>query len=119
MLEFLFNCFKMLIEIRLCNPIMYIFKGHVKIVKIYMVKFKESILNRLKIMGFFVNIKYIHKQNVSFNKTVSKLEIFFFHIQTLQAILTIITGKNLILHKNLLKETLGFFISFPSIYTVN
>ena len=30
---------KMFIEIRLCNPIMYGFKGHVKIVEIYMVKF--------------------------------------------------------------------------------
>ena len=38
-----------------------------------MVKFNISILNRLKIMGFFVNTRYIHKQNVIFNKTVAKL----------------------------------------------
>ena len=41
---------KMFIEIRLCNPMTHIFKGDVKIVKIYMVKFNVSILNRLKIM---------------------------------------------------------------------
>ena len=38
-----------------------------------MVKFHLSILNRLKTMGFFVNAKYIHKYNVSLNKTVTKL----------------------------------------------
>ena len=43
---------KMLIEVRLNNLTTYVFKGHVKIVKIYMVKFNVSILNRLKIMGF-------------------------------------------------------------------
>ena len=65
---------KMFIEIRLCNLLTYIFKGHVKIVKIlYMVKFNVSILNRLKIMGFFLNTEYIHKHNVIFNKTVTKL----------------------------------------------
>ena len=54
---------KMFIEIRLCDPPMtYIFKGHVKMVKIYMVKFSVSILNRFKIMGFFLNTEYIHKQ---------------------------------------------------------
>ena len=42
----------MFIEIGLCNPMMYIFKGDVKIVKIYMVKFNVSILNRLKVMVF-------------------------------------------------------------------
>ena len=30
---------KMFIEIRLCNPMTYIFKGGVKIAKLYMVKF--------------------------------------------------------------------------------
>ena len=49
----------------------YVFKGHVEIVKytwkayikgmskyqIYMVKFNVSILNRVKIMGFFINAK--------------------------------------------------------------
>ena len=39
----------------------YDFNGHVKVVEIYMVKFHVSILNRLKIMSFFVNAKYIHK----------------------------------------------------------
>ena len=63
----------MFIEVRLCNPMTFIFKGHAKIVKIYMVKFNVSILYRLKIMFFFVNTKYIHKHNVIFNKTVTKL----------------------------------------------
>ena len=38
-----------------------------------MVKFIVSILNRLKIMGFFVNAKYIRKHDVILNETVSKL----------------------------------------------
>ena len=50
---------KMFIEIRLCNRMTYVFKGHVKIVKIYVMKFNVSILNRLKIMGFFVNANYV------------------------------------------------------------
>ena len=37
---------------RLRNLTTYVFKGHVKMVKIYMLKFNVSILNRLKIMGF-------------------------------------------------------------------
>ena len=49
---------KMFIKIRLCNPMTYDFKGHVKIVEIYMVKFNVSVLNSLKIMGFFVNAKH-------------------------------------------------------------
>ena len=64
---------KIFIEIRLCNPMTYIFKGDVKIVKIYMVKFNVSILNRLKIMVLFVNTRYIHRHNVVFNKTLTKL----------------------------------------------
>ena len=64
---------KMFIEIRLCNSMMYDFKRHVKIVGIYVVKFNVSILNRLKIMGFFVNAKYIHKSDVILNKIVTKL----------------------------------------------
>ena len=75
---------KMLTEITLCNPMTYIFKGHVKIVNIYMVKYNVSVLNRLKIMGFFISTKYIHKRNVIFNKTVAKLVTIltkcFFHI---------------------------------------
>ena len=43
---------KMFIEIRLCNLMTHVFKGHIKIVKIYMVKFNVSVLKRLKIMGF-------------------------------------------------------------------
>ena len=43
---------EMLIEVRLCNLTTYVFKGHVKTVKIHMVKFNVSIQNRLKIMGF-------------------------------------------------------------------
>ena len=43
---------KIFLEIRLRNLMTYVFKGHVKIVKIYMVKFNVSNLNRLKIMGF-------------------------------------------------------------------
>ena len=42
----------MFIEVGLCNLTTYVFKGHVKIVKIYMVKFNGSMLNRLKIMFF-------------------------------------------------------------------
>ena len=42
----------MFIGIGLCNAMMYVFKGHVKVVKIYMVKFNVSIFNRLKIMVF-------------------------------------------------------------------
>ena len=84
-----FWLFKMFIEIRLCNPVNpYHFKGHVKIVEIYMVKLNVSILNRLKMMGFFVNAKYIRKHVIS-NKTVTKLftiltKWFFFQIWTLQ-----------------------------------
>ena len=48
----------MFIEIRLCNSITYDFKGNAKIAEIYMVKFNVSILNRLKVMGYFVNAKY-------------------------------------------------------------
>ena len=51
-------------EIRLCNP---------RIVKIYMVKFNVSILNRLKIIVFFVNKKQMHKHNVIFNKALTKI----------------------------------------------
>ena len=40
-------------------------KDHVKIFKIYIVKFNVSILDRLKTMFFYVNTKYIHKYNVS------------------------------------------------------
>ena len=50
-----------IIEIRLCNPMTYDFKGHVKIVEIYMVKFHVSVLIRLKIVSFFANAKYIQK----------------------------------------------------------
>ena len=63
---------KQVTEMRVCNRMTYIFKDHIKIVKIYMVKFNVSILNRLKTI-FFVNTKYIHKCNVSLNKTVTKL----------------------------------------------
>ena len=75
----------MFMEIRLCNPMTYIFKGHVNIVKIYTVKFNVSILNRLKIMVFFVKTKCIHKHNVIFNKTILKLvtiltKYFFPHL---------------------------------------
>ena len=38
---------KMSVEIRLCNRMTYVFKGHVKVVKICMVKFNVSILKRL------------------------------------------------------------------------
>ena len=48
---------KMFIEIRLFIPMTYDFKGHVKIVDIYMVKFNVSILNRFKIVGFFCKQK--------------------------------------------------------------
>ena len=64
---------KMFIEIRLCNPMMHDFKGHVKIVEICMVKTDVSILNRLKIIIFFVNARYIRKLDAIWNKTVTKL----------------------------------------------
>ena len=67
-----FSVKKMFNEIRLCNRMTHVFKEHVKIAKIYIVKFNVSILKRLKIM-FFLNIKYIHKCNVILNKTVTKL----------------------------------------------
>ena len=35
----------------------YVFTRNIKIDKIYMASFNVSILNRLKIMGFFVNAK--------------------------------------------------------------
>ena len=54
---------KMFIEIRLCNPMTYL-KEHDEIVEIYMVKFNVSILNRHKIMAFFVNAKCLHKHDV-------------------------------------------------------
>ena len=60
-------------SIEISNLTTYVFNGHVKIVKIYMVKFNVSILIRLKIMGFFVNTKKIHKHNVIFNKTITKI----------------------------------------------
>ena len=78
--------------VKLCIVTTYVFKGHVKIVKIYMVKFNVSILKRLKIMGFFVNTKQMHKHNAIFNKTVTKIVTIltkcFFHIWTPQASLT-------------------------------
>ena len=33
---------------------MYVFKEHVKILKIYMVKFNVAIFNRLQRLGFFI-----------------------------------------------------------------
>ena len=64
---------KMFIEVRLCNLPTYVFKEHLKIVKICMVKFNISILNTLN--GFFVNTKQMHKHNVIFNKKVTKIVI--------------------------------------------
>ena len=55
---------KMFIEIRLCNPMTHNFKGYVKIAEIYIMKFNVSVLNRFKIIGFFVNANYICKYNV-------------------------------------------------------
>ena len=66
---------KIFIEIRLCNRMTYVFKGHVKIVKIYMVKFNVSILKKALNNGFLVNTKYIHICNVNLNNTVTKLVI--------------------------------------------
>ena len=58
--EDLYSYEEMFIEIRLYNPMTYYFKGHVKIVEKYMVKFNLSVFNRLK-------------TNVILNKTVTKL----------------------------------------------
>ena len=66
----------MFIEIRLCKMLTYVFEGRAKIVKIFMVKFNGSVLNRLKIMcGFFlfVSTKKIYKHNDIFDKIVTKL----------------------------------------------
>ena len=43
---------EMFIEIRLYNLMSYVFKGHAKFVKIYMVKVHVSTLKRLKRMSF-------------------------------------------------------------------
>ena len=53
----------------------YSFKGYVKIFKIYMVNFNVAIFNRLKIMGFFINKRYDHTNDIIFNKTFTKLFI--------------------------------------------
>ena len=55
---------KIFIEIRLCTPMTYDFKEHVKTVEICMVKINVSILNRLINVRFFVNAKYIHKHDI-------------------------------------------------------
>ena len=46
---------------------MFVFKEHVKIVKMYMVKFNVAILDRLKIMGGFISKRQIQVNNVNFN----------------------------------------------------
>ena len=53
---FLFTIVKF-IKIRGRHLMTYVFKEHFKIVITYIVKFNVSILNRLKIMAFFVNTK--------------------------------------------------------------
>ena len=45
---------KMFIEIKLCNPTTYVFKGHVKIVKFYMLKFKGTIMQIWKSANIFI-----------------------------------------------------------------
>ena len=37
-----------------------------------MVKFNVSVLNKLKITGFFLIIKHMHEHNNSFNRTLTK-----------------------------------------------
>ena len=56
---------EMFIEIRLCDPTTYAFKGHDKIVKIYMMKFNASILNRLEII-VVLDIQSIYVNIMSF-----------------------------------------------------
>ena len=51
-LHYIYKKTFMIKKLRLCNPMTYVFKGHIKSVKICMVKFNVSILNRLKIMVF-------------------------------------------------------------------
>ena len=49
------------LKLDLYNPMTYVFKVHVKIVKIYMVKFNVSILNMPKMMDFLlIQRKYIY-----------------------------------------------------------
>ena len=43
---------KIFIAVGLCNLMTYVFKGHVNIVKIYMVNFNVSVFNGRKIMDF-------------------------------------------------------------------
>ena len=52
MMKKMFMVKKIFIEIRLCNPMTHVFKGHVRIIKIYMMKFIVSIINKLKIIFF-------------------------------------------------------------------
>ena len=72
----------MIFEIGLCNLTTYVFKEHFEILKIYMVKFNVSILNRLKIKGLlYIQSKYI---NMSFlingNENSHYFDKVFFHI---------------------------------------
>ena len=76
---------KMLIEIRLCNPVTYIFKGDVKIFKICMVKFNVSISNKLKIIKKKKKMQRIYMNIMSFLKICDQTchyfdKMFFFRI---------------------------------------
>ena len=51
---------KMFIEIRLCNRITHFFKEHVKVVKIYMVKFNRFVI--------FKPLSYCFEETIGFNQ---------------------------------------------------
>ena len=101
----------MFIENRLCNPI-----THVKIVEIHMVKFNVSILNRLKMMGFFVNVRYIHKCNVILNETVTKRFTIFPYLNPTSYLKIVNKSKLQVMHLIILfglsLAQLNFFMTF-------
>ena len=72
---------KTFIEIRLCNRMTFVFKWHVKIFKIYMMKFNASILKRLKIMVFW------KIQSIYINIESAKLRALRAHVPTCLACL--------------------------------
>ena len=68
---------KIFMEIILCNLMTYGFKGHVKMVKIYMVMFNVSISNRLHIMGFLqIHSKQMNIISISTSTFMSHFRLF-------------------------------------------
>ena len=67
---------KMFIEITLCNPIAYVFKGHVKIIKILVMKFNVSFLNKLEIMDS-LSMQSIQENAMRYNNRDNLLQLSF------------------------------------------